>query len=358
MRPLVISAEFRLLVECCSRAFTTGDERRLDNLAVAVDWGRFVRLARFHRVQGLAWNALGSAETAVPDDVADALSADSREIAATNLRISAEAPALRVAFEGAGIPLLFVKGLTLAALAYPKPMLKMGWDIDLLVAEADVARAGEVLSKRGYRRTTPDPARDLAKWHSRQKESIWARPDERLYVELHTRLADNRRLIPGVGIDSPRREVAVADGISLPTLAADELFAYLCVHGASSLWFRLKWITDLAALLSACPPDEIERLHEGSQELGAGRAAAQALLLADDLYGTLNGSDGLADRLERDRAGRRLAAAALKQLAGNADAREPTGSFLGTLAIHWTQLLLLAGPRFALGEAVRQLRAG
>lgn len=349
------SIAFRLIVECCLRAFNAGDDHRLHRLSSAVDWSRFARLVRFHRVQGLVSNSLWSAGAELPPGIAGSLSADAREIAATNLRIAAEARELRAAFDKAGIRVLFVKGLTVGALAYSKPMLKMGWDIDLLVDPAAVTEAAAELAARGYRRTVPGAAADLATWHARRKESVWSRPEERLHVELHTRLADNRRLIPSIGIDSPRRDVEIADGISLPTLAPDQLFAYLCVHGSSSLWFRLKWITDLAALLGGQTPEEIERLYQRSQQLGAGRAADQALLLADDLYGSLSGT-GLAHRLEEDRISRWLAAAALKQLAGNRDGLEPTDRRFGTLAIHWTQLLLRPGARFALGEARRQLR--
>ena len=352
----MISREFRLVVECCRRAFSDdGGDGRIHSLSAAVDWGRFAQLVRFHRVHGLAWNALRSAGADAPPELEAALSTDARDIAATNLRIAAEARELRSAFDQAGLRLLFVKGLTVAALAYPRPMLKMGWDIDVLVAQSEVTDAAAILIARGYRRTVPGAAVDLTGWHARRKESVWSRPEQRLHVELHSRLADNRRLIPTIGIDSPRRDVEIADGIALPTLARDELFAYLCVHGASSLWFRLKWITDLAALLADCRPAEIERLYRRSQELGAGRAADQALLLADQLYGTLDGSD-LGDRLESDRMSRWLASAALRQLAGNPNGREPTDSPLGTLAIHWTQLLLLPGIGFASGEAARQLR--
>ena len=283
------------------------------------------------------------------------LSADTQDIAITNLRIAAEASQLRRAFDAARVPIMFVKGLTVGALAYPKPMLKMGWDIDVLVHQTDVTRAAELLKARSYQRAIPAASIDLAEWHKRRKESVWSRPEQRLHVELHSRLADNLRLIPAIGIGSPRQEVEVAEGISLPTLARDELFAYLCVHGASSLWFRVKWITDLAALLSACSPAEIERLYQRSQDLGAGRAADQALLLADHLYGTLEGSD-LGDRIAQDRMSRWLAGAAIRQLVDNPAGREPTDSRLGTLAIHWTQLLLKPGIRFPLGEAARQLR--
>src|SRR5215213_4383224 len=210
-RLAVISAEFRLVVECCRRAFSGGDDRAVHRLGAVVDWTRVDRLARFHRVQGLVWNALWSIGAEVPSDSARALAADAQEIAAANLRIAAEARELRSAFAEAGIALLFVKGLTLAALAYPRPMLKMGWDIDILVGEPDVVHAAAELFARGYERTVPGASTDLVKWHSRRKESVWSRPDQRLYVELHTRLADNVRLIPEIGVGSPHREVAVTE---------------------------------------------------------------------------------------------------------------------------------------------------
>src|SRR5205085_5632515 len=105
------------------------------------------------------------------------------------------------------------------------------------------------LMLRGYQRVIPAASTALSTWHVDRKESLWSRSNERLHVELHTRLTEIPRLIPSIGINSPTRQVEIMPGTSLPTLTEDELFAYLCVHGASSLWFRLKWITDLAALL-------------------------------------------------------------------------------------------------------------
>lgn len=349
---MVDCPEFALLLGCCRWNFIERQDQRPD-ASDDLDWPRFLRLARFHRVQGLSWNAL--AQGSAPPDCAEALAAESRSIAATNLSVARECSELATAFARAGIPLLFLKGLTVAALAYRSPLVKMAWDIDILVAEADVGKAAAELDSRGYRRALPAAGADLAKWHARRKESVWSRPGERLHVELHTRLADNRRLIPAIGIDSPRRDVEITAGVTVPTLAADELFAYLCVHGASSLWFRLKWISDVAGLIDRLTDAELDQLYARSQDLGAGRAAGQALLLADRLFGTLADSP-LRDRLTADGAVRRLAEAAFRQVAGRAEPREPTERPFGTWRIHWTQLLLLPGARFTFGEAARQLR--
>jgi hypothetical protein len=208
-----------------------------------------------------------------------------------------------------------------------------------------------VLEQLGFRLVVPLESSLLERWHRQRKESVW-RSSDGLYLDLHSRLADSPRLIPAIDASSPQRPVEVAPRIALPTLAGDELFAYLCVHGASSAWFRLKWIADLAALLSHCGDEEIERLYECSQQLGAGRAAAQALLLAAATFGTAAASD-LERRLAGKPVNRWLANAAWSQLVRDS---EPTQVRLGTAAIHLTQLLLLPGAGFKLRELSRQFR--
>ncbi len=146
----------------------------------------------------------------------------------------------------------------------------------------------------------------------------------------------------------------MARGRFLPTLTTDELFAYLCVHGASSAWFRLKWIADVGALLAPSPPAGIERLYRRSQALGAGRAAAQALLLCGRLFGTALPPALLAE-LRADRTNRWLLAIALRKLAGRSLATELPETRFGTASIHLMQLGLLPGLKFKLGEIGRQL---
>ncbi len=297
------------------------------------------------------WGAIEGGGSA-PPAILEALSGDAQAIAAANLQAAAECRALADDFEAADLPFLFVKGLTGAALAYRRPLLKMSSDIDLLVAPADVMPSADVLAGRGFRQRIPAPPAGLVRWHRQRKESIWARADGPT-VELHSRLADNPRLIPAITVDSPTETVEVAPGICLPTLAREELFAYLCVHGASSAWFRLKWISDLAGLLHGSSGKTIERLYERSQALGAGRAAGQALSLADRLFASL-GKTGLREKLARDRSTRRLADAAYAQLTGRP--REPTSVRFGTWRIHLTQFALERGLRFKLSEFTRQTR--
>jgi hypothetical protein len=281
------------------------------------------------------------------------LSADAAAIAANNLTAAAECDELSAEFEAAGVPLLFLKGLTLSALAYHNPALKAAIDMDLLIDPADLGKAALLLEHGGYRLFLPRSRSALDHWHRRSKESVWARAAPALQIDLHTRTADNPRLIPSIDVHSPTQSVDIGSGISLETLEDGELFAYLAVHGASSAWFRLKWIADFAGLLEGRGAAEVEQLYERSQELGAGQAAGQALLLADRLFGTLKSASPLRQRLTADRQTRRLLETAFRMLVRGRG--EPTERRFGTVSIHWTQFHLLPGFHYKLSELSRQL---
>jgi hypothetical protein len=344
-------AELNLAIAACHAAFANDSATNIEQLARTVDWDRFLKVATRHRVQALCRDGLAPIREVMPAPINESLRLQASAIVEANLRIAAESARLYTLFRSADLQLLFLKGLTLGALAYRAPFLKMGWDIDLLVNHNHLPEAARLLRSAGYAPVLPAADGALDTWHRSHKESVWHRSEGGFHIDLHTRLADNPALLPEVGIGSPRQLSPVAKGIELPTLGKDELFAYLTVHGASSAWFRLKWITDLAALLHSESADEIERLYDRSQQLGAGRAAAQALILADRLYGIAIDSQ-FRDRLGFDRANPWLARLAEKQLES---IREPTEALLGTAPIHLSQLFLLPGWRFKGSEVARQL---
>jgi hypothetical protein len=341
--------EFKLLLACCRFSYASDAIAEIHRWSGHVDWPVVLRLARRHRVQSLVAQAFYKAKMPPPPSIAAGIADDAAAIAETNLRSAAESIRLLGRFNEQSIALLFVKGLTLSALAYGDPFAKMSADIDILVGRADVEGAAAILRAMGYDPFVPAPSKNLSTWHRRNKESNWFNAGSGLVVELHTRLSDHPALIPGLGMSSPRQEVRVGPGHFLPTLNTRDLLTYLCVHGASSAWFRLKWIVDLVALAQSNGTDP-EDLHTEAVRCGAGRAPAQALLLADRLS-LLRLPAGLRRELMEDRASRLLAKLALEQLLAQL---EPTQRPFGTVSIHLSQPLLLSGWRFKLSELARQ----
>lgn len=294
------------------------------------------------------WQAVRNAQFAIPSDVFNRFAAAADHLTMQNLRVAAECGALRHRFDAVAIPILFVKGISLAQLAYGNILVKSGWDIDILVPPAAAPEAAVVLRNLGYEPRVPARLADapaVATWHRLFKESVWYNSARGTHVELHTSLADHAMLLRDIGIFSPCREVQIGAHLSLPTLAAEELFAYLCVHGASSAWFRLKWIADVAALLAHCDRAEILRLYGRSQELGAARAADVALILCYDLFQT-DLDHRFVEKLRAPAATRRLIDAVRQSLTGRAIATELSELPLGTLGIHRFQFGVMPGLRY------------
>ncbi len=349
---LTLSPEFRLVAACCRWPPGAERNRVVTGSARQVDWARVLRIARRQRVEGLVSDALRRSGVELPRDVATALDTAAAEIARDNLFFAAESRRLHRLLGEAGVPHLFVKGATLDMLAYGSLAVKRGRDIDILVEPAAAVRASDLLASGGYRRVIPGPEvgpGQFEQWVALCKESNWQHVTSGLIVELHTELVDNPELLAGIGVRSPRQTVTVAPGIELPTLATEELYAYLCVHGATHAWSRLKWIADVAALLATLGAGQIEHLHRFCERVGAGRSSAQALLLCAELFDTSLPA-GLKRELEADRVNRWLARVATGTMAGRHAETELDDTLLGTLPIHLSHFALGSGLRFKARE--------
>jgi hypothetical protein len=185
----------------------------------------------------------------------------------------------------------------------------------------------------------------------RTKHSGWVKGN--LFVELHLSLVDSIRMLPKVSPWAPGQRVQIAPGIALDTLGSDELFAYLCVHGATHAWSRIKWLADLNALLNEADGAEIERLYRRSIELGAGRSTAQGLLLCADLLG-LALPAGLEKELRRDRWTRFMCRVAMRAMLHGGASTELNEAVLGTVRIHLAQLVMQRGLGYKASELRRK----
>jgi len=333
--------EFALVVACC---MWPPSERRNLTIGCAAakvsDWARFLRIVRHHRVAGLALDGLRKAQTSVPDETAGSLRADAAALARQNLLFAAESFRLQKALDDLGIPNLSVKGVTLAQLAYGSLAIKHSWDIDLLVLPEGVTGAIQALARLGYRASKPFPSesdRRYGHWLEFTREYLFFHESNSAVVELHWRLTDNEHFLPGVSAKSTPRTVMISSSLGLRTLDDGDLFVFLCVHGAFHGWARLKWLADVAALISGDDAERLEQRFFAAKQANAEHCVAQAYLLCDRLFGT-PALAALSRKLRMRRRYRRLERMAFGIMTlGGAEVYPGTGSFdkLPLIASHF-----------------------
>ncbi|MES2441399.1 MAG: nucleotidyltransferase family protein [Pseudomonadota bacterium] len=340
------SPEFRLVCAACQWPRDRRDAAVRAAAVDGLDWERVAQITRRQRVWGLVADALRSAEVAVPAEIGKALREQGGRIARQNLAAAGETARLGGQLDAAGIDWVTFKGLALAIQAYGTLSIKMANDIDILVPAADAARACALLRAAGYMRFSPGAEvsdDQVAAWMQVSKESGWRHPKSGLIVELHGRLMANPALLPEAAIGSPRKTVAIAPGIEVPTMGEALLYPYLFAHGAHHGWFRIKWLADVAALITHEGPEGAERRYREAKALGVGRCAAQGLLLMHELL-ALPLDAALVRELRADRVHRRLVAVAKGAMAGRFEAQEHASPYARTmLPVLLASLLLRRG---------------
>jgi hypothetical protein len=348
--------EFDLVAACCRWPGSPARDAAVRAaMAAGVDWGSFRKIVARHRVEGLAHEALKSEGERVPADVRAALAASAGAIARENLAFAGEARRLAAAFEAADWRYFFIKGVTLNMLAYGTLGVKRASDLDVVIDPADypaavrMFMADEAVCQFPHEGATFD---QVMRWTEGNKHSIWFHFGVR--VELHVSLVDNPRMLPGIGIGSPTQSVSLGGGVEVPTLAREELFTYLCVHGATHAWSRLKWLADVAAFVSGEDGAGLERLYRRAVTLGGGRSAGSALLLARDLLG-LALPAALEAELRSDRAVAFLVKVSRDAMVRGGAEAELDETVLGTAGVHLAHLRMARGFGYKWSELRRKV---
>lgn len=350
---LVGAPEFRLLAACCRWPPSESRNAAIRSAAAAkIDWKNILAQARRQRISGLLHEALLSATpVACPPIVTDELGWRAQRIIRKNIISAGETVRLCRALEVAGIPVLVLKGASLAMIAYGLLGIKQARDIDLLVPPDCAQAAIQLLEREDY--VLVSPARSLS---TEQRSTLiqygreveLTRRDTKIQVELQWRITNNVHLLKGVDARSETQEVRLYEGASVRTLALSDLFAALCVHGAVHAWSRMKWLADLNALISTSNAD-VEKLYRHAQAIGAGLCAGQALLLCLDLF-DLRIPESLASEIRTDKRIKNLVSIALAAMSEPKPRTDPARGVVRTAHNYYDEFLLGKGWNYFLAE--------
>ena len=292
MKPvgMVYSPEFDLVLACLRWPQEAADGERIQRLAQQpIRWPHVLEIVDHHKVVPLFCRNLDTfAPGYLPDEQAAVLRASSFDNAHICLSRTAHLIALHRLFREQQIDLRIFKGIPLAMAAFQDPTLRDAGDIDLLVAEKDIFKAGEILETHGYVRFEPQARltpRRLRSYLAHQKDFSYEHTTAGTVIDLHWRLFRNAFLPANAGLKEVGEDWINLGSERIPTLPAQRLLLYLCVHGALDGWLRLKWLADIGALLHTMTPEQLNSAATAAAEQQALPQFSAAILLCQDLLG-------------------------------------------------------------------------
>jgi hypothetical protein len=250
-----LSTEQRLLLLLARGRLTDSIRAQVRSLlGQALSWPLLLQQAEIYEVTPLLYHHLRQLGfPSVPDAAASELGAAYRMNALRNTLLVRELTAVMQRFGAAGVPVMPLKGVALAASLYGDPTLRVCADLDILVPRMEVGQAYQLLQAMGYDGASGE---FMSESFQRQllKTSIeyaLTRRDWgfRYITELHW----------GIFLGALSERVALetlwAEAYTTPIFgvkafqpSAEWMFLCLAVHAARHQWKGLKWLGDIHEL--------------------------------------------------------------------------------------------------------------
>ena len=278
-----LTRELRLLLACAGVGPEEEKQAAVERLlANGIDWTLFARIAVAQGSAGFAATTLiRLAADRVPNDILGAFRAVVDEIGRGNRALFNELCRVLETLKRHGVEAIPFKGPVLAVLAYGELGLRQFGDLDFLIRDEDLGAAIAALDSIGYKRTGDLTPAQFALIHRLQGQEIMFGESSGIAVEPHTRLISSKMAldIDYAGLWHRARRVNL-EGHTFLTLAPEDDFLLLAIHGGKEMWWKLKWVHDIAAFVASHPDLDWSVVAERARAQGCSRMLLLAASLA------------------------------------------------------------------------------
>ncbi len=273
----------RAFLICAVRSAINGN--RLAVPSESIDWTVVADEAAYHGVVPQLWRFLQQfSSNAVPSDIRESLHRSFQSNLKHNLMLTGELWRIMEMFKAQGISAIPFKGPTLAMLAYGDLAWREFTDLDILVDEHDLVKAGELLTSAGYQSRMDLSLLSDSVFTGIEREFYFTSARNGTLIDLQWHLSS--AILPfdmDIGLISKKQMMVFPAGKQIATLGLEDLLLYLCAHGSRHCWERLGWIADVAGLVNLNPQLDWDLAMAKARALKCERVLLHSLLLAQCL---------------------------------------------------------------------------
>lgn len=282
--------ENQLIIDASRTKNSFQQSEQISNvLRQPLDWIYIIQTAgRNCTLPLLSWNLLQNFSHLLSDVVIGELEFNYQFFMKQNMFLAKKLINVSQLFESNNIPLISFKGPLLATRAYGNIALRQFNDLDVLVPPSYLDKAIELLISAGYIPKTDLRWFERKDWYlTRKKDVIFVDENSEYIVELHWKLSGAHFAYP-VEIDRlwKNLETSKLAGVDVNVLHFNDLFIYLCLHGARHSWERLSWICDLNELITSRSEIDWKEINQDAKRLGCENILGLGLFLVHKFFGT------------------------------------------------------------------------
>jgi len=277
--------EFELLLACCAGSAADRNARIHAALRQPLAWQKLARSAEHHGLVPRLYEILLANSVLVPQPGLALV----RRLYESNLRrtlwLTRDLGRVLAHLDARRIPALPFKGPVLAQRLYGDASARQYSDLDILIRADDFARAQAALLELDFQPGMRLSAREQRSYLETAYEFTFDSRDGHSLLELQWRILPRFYSvdfdIPGFFTRAGTQSLA---GITVPSLASEDLLLTLCAHTWKHAWIQLSWFYDIAVLADCGKPDWSAVWREASA-LGLSRVVAVTFLVAQRLLG-------------------------------------------------------------------------
>jgi hypothetical protein len=268
-------------------------------------WSSLVSRSRFQGIIGWVHEALSATgEEVVPSETINELRHARLNHTARIATVKFDLGDIVGAFNLHGIGHILLKGPFLSEQVYPASGLRYYTDIDLLIRETDVAKAGEALAAIGYRAVKEEAHEGLfGLFEERMTQAHYYR-ERSLPLDLHWELLNLPSHSAAVKFDEEevwRTSVPVqVAGVETRAMSPENVLLFQCLHMTVHHDFnRLLWFKDVQAVISRYKNElDWDLFVRKCEAYGLKTFVYYAILMASEACGELDVPSWVMDKLK------------------------------------------------------------
>jgi hypothetical protein len=275
--------ELSLILDLLRCAYTENSSAGIV-IPTQIDWSAFIDLIIYHKLIPHTYKLLTRIKEQIPPKIIEIIQQHRQMIIRQNKLLAVEMLRVLRELHSANIAVMVLKGIPLSLQLYGNLEQRQISDIDLLCRPDQRSAAIDILHGLGYQGGVSGVTdQDLKFGYHFPMDN----DQHHTSVELHWKVfPPYLNVFPDSDSLWPHTMTVPLYNKQVPTLAPEQTFWMLCIHGTKHQWDKLGWVADIMQFMRMYPALNYEQVLQTARGYSSKQMVLLAVKLAHEIFGT------------------------------------------------------------------------